>query len=340
VATLLAWLGVILIVSVAGAGLVLSLDHAPTEAGRPELTARGHALIAPRLAALDTEMQRLATAGDAMATAGRDTLTRLRALDVAGTEAALTAGGMAATDVSAISERLAAARATLLDDTSLTALPTSDRLRIGTIDAAVAAAGVLPGYWEQILVAASDPLDLLRAMVAHDAQVVAATDSGRAAKWPDALAALTEAQRLLVPARAAREAAHKAGLDVTTLDDLLDRVDAYDTALTDLYTSLRASDGVETAESRAALERVNAAQESLPADQTAMVVVLSDLAGPTITPILLSTETARGTLEAALAAQPQATDAGSAPTGGASAPPATEPAPTDGAVAPSGAVSS
>ncbi len=189
------------IVSIAGAGLVLSLDHAPTEEGRPELTARGHALVAPRLAAMDTEVQRLATAGDAMAAAGRDTLTRLRALDVADSEAALDAGDMAIDRrLGASRERLAAARATLLDGTSLTALPTSDRLRIGTIDAAIAAAGELPGYWEagrgrrrRIRWTCSRPWQ------AHDAQVRRGDRfRARAAKWADALSALQDAQRLLV----------------------------------------------------------------------------------------------------------------------------------------------
>jgi len=298
--SVLAWMGMILIVSVAGAGLILSLDHAPTEVGRPELTARGHALVLPRLAAMDGQVQQLAAAGDAIAGAGRDTLTRLRALDVTGTDAAMARGDAASADVTAIRDRLATARATLLDGTSMTGLRDSDRVRIGTIDAAMAAAGELPGYWSQVALVASGPLDLLRAMAAHDTTVETATRSGVAGHWADALASLGDAQRLLLPARAVRDVSHTAGLDVSTLDDLLDRVDAYDAALIDLYTSLQGSGGTETAGSRAALERVNAAQESLPTDQTAMVVVMSDLAGPTITPVLLSVESARGVLETAL----------------------------------------
>ena len=56
----IAWFLVLLIVSIAGAGLILSVDHAPTEEGRPELTARGHDLVAPRLAAMDVDLQQLA----------------------------------------------------------------------------------------------------------------------------------------------------------------------------------------------------------------------------------------------------------------------------------------
>ncbi len=322
----LAWLGMVLVVSVAGAGLILSLDHAPTEEGRPELTAKGHAIVAPRLALIDADVEQLAAAGDAIAAAGRDTLTSLRGLAVDATNAALAAGDSAITDLGAITDRLATGRATLLDGTALTALPASDRVRIGTIDSALAAASQLPGYWQQVVVAGSGPLDLLLSMQTHDATVLAATASGRDGKWADALATLDQAKRQLVPAHAIREVARRAGADVATLDDLLDRVDTYDAALVDLYSSLRDSGGETTATTRAALDRVNAAQQSLPTDQTAMVVVMSDLVGPTITPILLSIESTRGALASAIAAEPQ--------------PSGPQPSPTNGGPAGSGAVSS
>jgi hypothetical protein len=320
------WLVVLLVISIAGAGLILSVDHAPTEEGRPELTARGHTIVTPRLAAIDLDAQQLATAGDAIAAAGRETLTRLRALDTARTQTALDAGDAAVTDASGALDRIVTARATLLDGTALTGLPASDRIRIGTIDAAIAAAGELTGYWQQVGIAASGPLELLQVLDAHDTKVVAATDSGRAGAWADALAALDDAQGLLQQAHAVRETVHTAGLDVSTLDDLLDRLDTYDAALVDLYTSLDASKGQTTADSRAALDRVNAAQESLPTDQSAMVVIISDLAGPTITPVLLSIESARGALESAIEAEPQ--------------PSGTPPVPVDDGPGPSDGVSS
>ena len=320
------WFLVLLVIAVAGAGLILSVDHAPTEEGRPELTARGHSMVAPRLAAIDVDAQQLATAGDAIAAAGRDTLTRLRALDTARTQAALDAGDTAVANASSALERIVAARATLLDGTSLASLPGSDRIRIGTIDAAIAAAGELAGYWQQVGVAGSGPLELLQDLDAHDTKVVAATDAGRAGAWSDALAALHDAQGLLQQAHAVRDTAHAAGLDVSTLDDLLDRLDTYDAALVDLYTRLQASGGQATAASRAALDRVNAAQQQLPTDQSAMVVIISDLAGPTITPVLLSIESARGALQAALDAQPR--------------PNGTSPVPVDSGPGPSDGVSS
>jgi hypothetical protein len=121
----LAWVVAVLIVAVAGAGLILTLDHPPTDERRPELTARGHALVAPRLAAMDPELEGLATSGDAIAAAGRQTLTRLRALDASGTNDALIAGDSALTSLTEVRGRSLAARATLLQGTSL------DRASIG-----------------------------------------------------------------------------------------------------------------------------------------------------------------------------------------------------------------
>ena len=99
---------------------------------------------------MDADVQRLATAGDAIAAA------RARHAHPAAGPGRRRHGGGARRrwhgrrpTSRRISERIVAARATLLDGTSLTALPTSDRLRIGTIDAAIAAAGELPGYWQQ-----------------------------------------------------------------------------------------------------------------------------------------------------------------------------------------------
>ena len=248
----IAWMAVLLIVAVAGAGLILSLDHPPTEEGRPELTARGHALVAPRLEGMDIDIGQLATAGDLIAAAGRDTLTRLRSLDAPRTERALAAGDAYVADGSAIRDRLVAARATLLEGTTLAGLPASDRVRIEALDAAITAADELPGYWNQVVLAAAGPLDLVESMAVHDAAVIAATDSGRAGDWAGALAALGEAAAPLITVRTVREVANSQGADVSTLDDLLDRIEEYDAALTELYASLRESGGDTTVASRAA----------------------------------------------------------------------------------------
>ena len=130
------------------------------------------------------------------------------------------------------------------------------------------------------MAAASGPRDLLEAMNAHDAAVIAATDSGRAGDWDAALASLKEAATPLVTVRTVREVANAQGADTSTLDDLLSRLEEYDAALTELYTGLRdirRCDHQRIAGGRGPGDR----RPGEPARaQDAMVVVMSDLAGP------------------------------------------------------------
>ena len=67
-----------------------------------------------------------------------------------------------------------------------------------------------------------------------------------------------------------------------------------------------ATDGQVTDEVRAAFAEMEAAQASLPLNEDALMVIVSDLAGPSITAILLDIEQQRGLLADAVAARPNA----------------------------------
>src|SRR5688572_1475703 len=134
----IAWLGLIVVVAIAGAGLVLSLDHPRTDAARPELTARGHALIAPRLAAIQPTLLALSAAGALLGTSGRGVLSGLRQLDPAAVTAALDAGDTALPALTSEGARLPSLREGLLDGPAAGRLPAADVDRIAAIDAAIA----------------------------------------------------------------------------------------------------------------------------------------------------------------------------------------------------------
>ena len=219
-------------------------------------------------------------------------------------DAAITTGSQASAAISMLSEQLLKAREVLTSDIDASRIRESDRARIGTIDAALIGIAQLPGTWVEVVGAASGPVDLVRSIQAHDARVAEAAAAARADDLPGAIVALEDARRLLVAARAVREAADQAGADVSTLDDLLARADTYDAALQRLWTLLVASDGQVTDEVRAAYAEVEAAQASLPQDQDALKVVVSDLAGPAITGALVDIEQQRGLLADAVAARP------------------------------------
>ncbi len=297
-------LGLLVLAAVAGTALVLTLDHPPTETGRPELTARDHALLAPRLADVDAGIDRIVAEAATLATAGREVLTRSRALDTDAADAAIATGSQASAAIAGLREDLIKRREVMTAGVDLARVRDSDRTRIATVDRALLGVTQLPVAWVAVVGAAADSLDLVRSIQAHDAKVADATAAARADDLPGALAALSDARRLLVPAHAVRRSAEEAGADVSTLVDLLARLDAYDAALERLYTLLVASNGAVTDGIRAAYAQVEAAQASLPLDDDALRVIVSDLAGPAITAALVDIEAHRGLLADAVAARP------------------------------------
>ena len=244
-------------------------------------------------------MTELAAAVDGTAGAGRDVLTKLRRLDAAATSKAVDAGYA---DVALLAPSLAtvtAGRATLLDGTTMDALPASDVARVAAIDAAVAAAAALPADWALVAASVDAPLTLLGLLDTHDQQVLTATDSGRAEQYADALVTLGAAGATLDRARAIATDAQKRGLDTTTLDGWIGQLAGYDAALSTLYAALEASGGVMTAEAQTDLAAVDAAQAALPADRTGLILIVTDLGGAPITDALLKIEAARGAVDAA-----------------------------------------
>jgi hypothetical protein len=287
------WLGVVIIVSVAGSGLVLALDHPQTDAGRPELTARGDALAGPRLTAMMLALSDLADAADSLAKHGRDALGHLRGQQPDQVRSDLAAGDQVVAQLGSVVESIRSARAGVLEGTALDAIGVANQDRIAQIDAALVSEAGLPGSWAGLAAAAPPPIIVLQALAAHDALVVRATAAGRIPDWPTALQRLSEAAIQLDRVRRTSAQVSAKGLDVTTLDSWVLRLSDYDGALAKLYTLLEASKGIVTSEASVALENVRRAQAALPPDTTGLTVIVSDIGGQSITQALLDIERAR-----------------------------------------------
>ena len=261
-----------------------------------------------RLSAIDATIDEVTDAAATLATSGREVLTRARALDPAGADLAVATGIQASSDLTSLHEQLLALRAGLTAGIDRSRLDEADRTRIRTIDGAIAAAEALPDSWLTVVGSVTGPVDLVRAIQTHDASVVDATAAARADDLDGAISSLEDAQRALVPARAVRDAADAAGADVGTLDELMVRLDTYDDALRRLYLLLIASRGVVTDGIRDVYAEVEAAQASLPLNQDALDLIVSDLAGPAVTAALVTIEDQRAALADAVAARPDAGD--------------------------------
>jgi hypothetical protein len=299
----LGWLGMALllvIVAVAGAGLVIALDHPASGPNRPELTARAHALLGPRIEAIDPLLARLGSAANTIEGGGRDVLGAIRDRDPVAVVAALDQGDSALPELQASLEQLRVARARLLDGVASDRLPQADRDRVETLDSAIAAGGELPAAWADVTLSAALPVRFLRASERHDDAVARSVELGRAGRFADAVEALDDADRALDDLRAVRSGANSRELDVTTLDDLLSRMAVHDAALRRLYQALADSNGEMTDAARRAQADEEAARRLLPDTTDPLVVVTSDLGGADATAAVIRIERAGVDIDAAV----------------------------------------
>ena len=94
-------------------------------------------------------------------------------------------------------------------------------------------------------------------------------------------------------------------VDVTVLDQWLDRSGAYDTALRGLYAAYAASGGTVTAEVEAAQAGETVARANLPPDTRAMVVIMAEIGRGGMNGAVITIEEAKGRLTSAIAAHPR-----------------------------------
>ncbi|MEA2623045.1 MAG: hypothetical protein QOH61_1955 [Chloroflexota bacterium] len=297
-----AWIVFVVAVAISGAGLALALDHPQTDAGRPELTARGDGLVAPRLAALHPALAELTAAVEDLATHAREASSHLRRRETAEVRSALAAGDASLVGVAVASSRVDAGRRALLDGTSIVALGETTRASVEHLDGALLAARQIPDAWAGIAGGATLPITVLDALTEHDRLVLAATEAARAADYKTAQTRLVEARGALDRARQTAVRAANAGRDATTLTDWIVRSANYDDALTGLYALLIQTGGTVTPEATAALAAVDRAKQALPKDTSALVIIVSDLGGGQVTLGLIELDRLRGAIT--LAAQP------------------------------------
>ncbi len=174
-------------------------------------------------------------------------------------------------------------------------------------------------------------VELTTHLLDHDQIAGEAIKFGGAGKYPQAIARIAKASAELEAAGAIRDRL-AATVDVTTLDQWIERNAAYDTALRDLWDALRRSRGRVTDAVREAAARERVAKDQLPPDARALVVILGDVARGGLNQAVIAIEEARGTLldastRAAAPASPtvEASPAPSAPAPSAPAPSAPTP---------------
>jgi hypothetical protein len=293
----LAWLAIALVIALGAAGIVAALEHLPGGTGRPELTWTADREVEPDLDAAGEDLLALAEAVGALGDEGRSALAALVARDDAALAAAIAAGTDQLDAVDAAAGRLEAALVAIPLDDPEAALRHSPAViaRHRTMADALVAVPPLRPAWERLAAGVTPAVALTDHLLAHDEIAGEAVRLGGAGEYRPAIERIDAAAAELAAAREIRDRL-AATVDVTTLDDWLDRNAAYDTALRDLWDALRRSRGRVNDEVREAAARERAARAALPPDARALVVILGDVARGGLNQAVIEIEEARGRL--------------------------------------------
>jgi hypothetical protein len=304
-----AWLGVAALFALGAAGLTTGVGGRPGSAQRAELTWAGDVALEGALDAATADVEALATDIAGLTDASRTALAALVATDLDLLESAVVDGDRrltaAAAEASAIRARLLGlpyvvptAADPLPPATELTLSEPTRARYLALYDALDATTG-LPAAWARFSSGSVAAQHLTTLLLDHDASTAEAAARGRAGEYEAALLALDTSDAVIREGRTRRDQLANT-VDVTTLDEWLDRNADYDAALRALYVALRESGGRVTDEVRAGFEAEQAARERLPPDTRGLTVILAEIARGGLNEAAIGIEETRGRLNTAL----------------------------------------
>lgn len=297
-----AWLFAVLVIALGGAGIVAAMDGGPSRVARPELTAPGDAALTPILDAAEVDLAALAGDVEALGVQARAALAAQVGNDVDTAEAAI---GRGAVLLAAIRAQTAAI-ASHLDAAPLVGTRSAEfqlseavRERYARLEAALATVADLDEAWSGLTTGALPAARLSRLLADHDEAVLAAAKLGRDAKYDKAVGTLDAADAAIADARRLRNTLANT-VDVSVLDEWLDRNANYDVALRGLYLALRDVGGRVTNDVRDAIAAEKAAKARLPPDSRGLILIMSEIGQGGMNGAVIAIEEARGRLADAL----------------------------------------
>jgi hypothetical protein len=273
-----AYLVLMTVFALGGAGIVAGWSHPPGTAARAELTWHGDETLGPALDGASASLVSIGADVDHLALLARGTIAALTAADQPAITNALTEG-----QATAVTIRDAAAALR----TKVQALPGGDpadalryggetRARLAAVLAAIEVAEGLGRPWALLTSGTLQASQLMDLLNRHDETVAAAAAQGRGGDYPGALATLATATALLDSAMPIRDQLANTA-DVSTLDDWVGRNRRYDDALVGLYSALGDAKGTITEAVRAAYAAEGVARSQLPPDPRALTVIIAEI---------------------------------------------------------------
>jgi hypothetical protein len=304
------WVVAVIVIALGAAGLVAAMSPGADRPVVPGLTYKNDAAVTARLDAAEDDLRALADDVDALGTQARGALASMINGQPETVEAAIAKGNELLVQIAdrskAIQADLASVPFVREPDADLHLSP-EVRHRYARLVPAPSATAGLDSAWDTLTVGAAAAGRLSAQLAEHDRLVGVAAEQGRAAKYKAAIATLDKAAATIKQSRAARDRL-SATVDVTVLDQWLDRNESYDQALSALYKALSSVGGKVTDKVRKAIADEKAARALLPPDARGLVIIMADIGRGSLNKAVIDIEGAKAALSDVLEPVEQPSD--------------------------------
>jgi len=297
----IAWLLIVAVIAVGGAGLVAAMANQPATPARAELTYESDAAATAALDAVQVELIDLAANVERLGELGRGALTALVSSDFATLDAAIAGGETLARAIDTrsgqIREQLLLVPGSGPNEPLLWSPETAKRRDVAL--AAVGATGGLEIAWTRLASGSLVANGLTVLLTGHDTTAGQAAKEYQAKKYAASLKTLAQAQAMLTEAKGLRDRLAST-VEVSTLTQWIDRNDEYDAALTRLIKATVAAKGKVTQELRDAFAAERKAQSLLPSNTSGIVIILAEIGRGRLNEAVIGIEQTRAKLQTAV----------------------------------------
>lgn len=273
------WLLVVIAIALGAAGLVTATPSSILPATRPELTGTVDATVTRQLDAVANDLAVLATKVDALGTQARGALSALVGGRAEIADTAIATGDELIAEIGVqaalVEVGLAAAPFVGTASADLHVSPAVQERYARLRDGLEATQG-LRASWVSLTSGAVSPTRLSGSLAEHDRLVGAAAERGRAARYEDALALLDQAAQQIKISRTLQTQLATT-VDVSVLDQWLERNATYDKALRSLYVALAKVGGRVTDTVHNAIAAEKEARTRLPPDSRGLIVIIAEI---------------------------------------------------------------
>jgi len=298
----LVWLLIVVAIALGGAGLVTASPGGVLPAARPELTGVEDARVTAKLDAIEDDLTALGAKVETLGTQARGALSALVGGQDDVAETAIQTGDGLLLEIGLAADAISDA----LDATPYVGTAAADlhispdvQARYARLQDGLDATRQLDASWSRLTAGALSATRLSTSLAEHDRLVGEAAARGRQGKYKEALVFLSDAADELTAERKMRDVLANT-VDVSVLDQWLERNATYDRALRALYVALNRAGGKITDDVRDERAAEQAARRRLPPDSRALIVIIAEIGRGGMNGAVIAIEEAKARIADAL----------------------------------------